>query len=233
MTLMAGGLDAQTFQGRVVDERDDRPVATALVRLVDQEGEDQGVSIADSTGFYRIVAPGPGVYRLEAARLGYRNFETPLLAAEVEGGIYPIDLLLQAAPVELPGFTVQANRVPDDVVDRQVRRMIGISIQSLRYAPMHFEDLRRHIEMGRDLEGAVRATSLPGLTVSHPIDGPCFSLRARGCLTVYLNGLPLRRDFLTDVPLDMLQAVIIVSPNDGSMAYPGGAVLLYTEAWVR
>jgi hypothetical protein len=31
----------------------------------------------------------------------------------------------------------------------------------------------------------------------------------------------------------MLQAVIIVSPNDGSMAYPGGAVLLYTEAWVR
>jgi len=61
IALLPGHAEAQTFQGRVIDARDERAVATALVRLVDSEGEALAVSIADSAGFYSIEAPEPGM----------------------------------------------------------------------------------------------------------------------------------------------------------------------------
>lgn len=224
---------AQTFEGRVIDERDERPVPTALVRLVDEDGENRGVAIADENGGYRISAPGPGVYRLEAARLGYENFETPLLDAGADDGRYRIDLLLRPAPVALPGFTVETDAVPDEVVDQSIRLILGLSVASLRYRPIRRAEIQRNIEMGRGLEGALRWSNNAGLIVERTADGPCFSLRARGCLPIYLNGLRLNRDFIVDVPLDMLDAIVVVTPTDGSLAYPAGAILLFTDAWLR
>lgn len=104
--VLGGGppLAAQTIQGRVLDDQDDRPIVTALVRLVDAQGEQKGVSAADSSGFFRIVAPGPGVYRLQAERLGYDGFETPLLETQNPEGVYPIDLLMHRAPIPILGL---------------------------------------------------------------------------------------------------------------------------------
>ena len=51
---------AQTFLGSVLDDENEEPVVTALVRLITAAGEEQV-----------IEAPAPGVYRLKAARLGY------------------------------------------------------------------------------------------------------------------------------------------------------------------
>ena len=224
---------AQTFEGRVVDERDERPVPAALVRVVDRDGEQRGVAIADSAGFYRVVAPGPGVYRLEAARLGFENFMSPLLDAANEDAVYPIDLLLRAAPIELAGLTVETNRVSEQQADRQVRLMLGVSPRSLRNEPIGFDEIQEHIERGHDLEALMRWSDLPGMVVSYTSRGPCFSLRARGCLPVYLNGLRLNGEFMPDVPLDMVYRIVVVTPTDPVITYPGGAVLLYTEAWVR
>ena len=64
-------------------------------------------------------------------------------------------------------------------------------------------------------------------------DGPCFTLRGRGCLRVYLNGFPLERDFVDAVPLEMIYRIVLLTPTDPSPGYPGGAVLLYTEGWLR
>lgn len=222
---------AQTFEGRVVDERDDRPVSAALIRLVDAGGTAGGVAIADTDGFYRLTAPGPGVYRLEAARLGFQNFETPLLEGSADG-VYRIDLLLTAAPVELPGFTVETNRLSDEVADQSIRLMTGMSPASLRYAPIRASEIQRHIEMGRNLEGALRWSHASSLIVSYTTEGPCFSTRARGCLPVYLNGLQLNRDFMVDLPLDMVSTIVVLTPGE-TIAYSAGAILLYTEAWLR
>jgi Carboxypeptidase regulatory-like domain len=231
--MVPAPLRAQTFQGRVVDDRDERPVPMALVRLVDADGEQRAVSIADSTGFYRLRAPKPGVYRLEAARLGFEKYETPLLEAASAEGIYPIDLLMRAAPVELPGFTVETNRVSDEEADRRVRLTLGASVRSLRYEPIRFDEIQDHIANGRNLEDLMRWTNTVGMTVRYTTDGPCFSLRSRGCLPVYLNGMLLSRDFMPAVPLDMLYTIVVVTPTDPVITYPGGAVLLYTEAWLR
>ena len=96
-----------------------------------------------------------------------------------------------------------------------------------------FDAIQGHIMQGHNLEDLMRRTDRAGLIVRYTADGPCFSLRARGCLPVYLNGLRLNRDFMGDVPLDMLYTVVVVTPTDGVMQYGGGAVLLYTEAWLR
>lgn len=226
-------LAAQTIQGRVLDDQNESPIATALVRLVDESGKQRAVSIADSVGFYRLEAPEPGVYRLEAARLGFDNFETPLLDAASADGVYRIDLLMRAEPVELPGFTVQTNRVSDERVDKQITLILGASIRSLRYRPIRLEEIQDHVAKGHDLEDLMRWTNTAGMIVRRTTDGPCFSLRGRGCLPVYLNGLRLQRDFMSGFPLDMLYTIVVVTPTDPVLSYAAGAILLYTEAWVR
>ena len=226
-------LHAQTFQGRVVDDRDETPIPTALIRLVDEDGKQRAVSIADSAGFYRLDAPEPGVYRLEAARLGFENLETPLLEALNADGTYAVDLLMRAQPVELPGFTVETNRVSYEETDRQLQLILGSNVRALRYAPIRLEEIQDHIAKGHNLEDLMRWSNKVGLVVRRTNRGPCFQLRGRGCLSVYLNGLPLDSDFLGVFPLDMLYTILVVTPTDPVITYAGGALLLYTEAWVR
>lgn len=222
---------AQTFAGRVLDSFDESPVATALVRLVDAEGEQQAVAIADSAGTYQVVAPGPGVYRLEAARIGYENFETPMLEVARTDGTYPIDLVLTPEPVELAGFTV---RVTNEEADREIRRMIGLTPRSLRYDPIRYDEIQEHAARSRSLVDVMRWRAHAGMVVTYrPEEGPCFDVRRGGCLPVYLNGMLILKDFVEAVPLDMVHSIVIVTPTDASVIYPRGAVLLYSEAWLR
>lgn len=227
-----GALDAQVFRGRVLDDSDNTPVPTALVRLIDQDGDQRAVSIADSAGLYRIEAPGPGVYRLEAARIGYENFETPLLEAANPDGAYPIDLLLRAAPVEIQGFSIRASQASQERVDRLLRRDIGLAPSSLRYRPLTYDEITSHVERAHNLVDVVRWENFAGMVVRLDLEGWCFQLRGR-CLPVFLNGTPLLRDFVDTIPLDMIHTIAIVTAADGTMAYPSGAVLLFTEAWLR
>lgn len=226
-------IGAQTFEGRVLGSLDDRPVATALVRLVDGEGDAVAISIADSSGYYRVQAPAPGVYRLEATRLGFRSVESPLLDAATADGSYAIDLLMVPAPVELAGFTVAAERLSDEEVDRGIRLLLGTSPRALRYPPIRFDEIQDHIARGHELEDLLRWSSTAGMIVRQTSEGPCFSLRGRGCLPVFLNGLHLNRDFMGYVPLDMLHTIVVVTPTDPVAPWVVGGIMLYTEAWIR
>jgi hypothetical protein len=226
-------VSAQIFQGRVVDEEGGGAVEAALIRLVDADEGRHAVTISDENGRYRLEAPEPGVYRLEAARLGYQNFASPLLEASSDGATYPVDLLMASAPIELPGIRVEARRTSDAEADRQVRLMTGLHPASLRYRPIGYEQIQDHLAKAHTLVDVMR-WDVPSLIVTRRSEqGPCFSLRGRGCLPVYLNGLPLHRDFIEAAPLEMTYRIVIVTPTDGSIVYPGGAVLLYTEAWLR
>ncbi|MGD8279370.1 MAG: carboxypeptidase-like regulatory domain-containing protein, partial [Gemmatimonadota bacterium] len=142
---MPGAVAGQTFQGRVLGSSGEGPVPTALVRLVDEGGEQRAISIADSAGFYRLRAPAPGVYRLEAERVGYRPVESPLLEAGSADGVYPIDLEMVSAPVELRGLTVEADRLSEERADRSVQMITGLSPKSLRFRPVTYEMLQDHL----------------------------------------------------------------------------------------
>ena len=229
--LSADDAAGQEIRGRVLDERTDLPVATALVRLVEEGGESMSVTLADSAGVYRLRVPGPGTFRLQAERIGYSELETPLLRAVNPEAVYPLDLLMTPAPVELEGFTIETDRVPDEQVDRSVRQMIGVSIASMRYRPIRFDQIQAHIESGRVLEDVVRWEARAGLLVRRTLEGTCYEMRG-ACVPVYLNGVRVNQLFTGDWPLDMVYTIVLVSPKE-TIAYPGGAILLYTEGWVR
>ena len=203
-------------------------MAEALIRLVDDRGDDRAVSLADSVGRYRIEAPRPGEYRLVAERIGYDAFETPLLEASAADGRYAIDLLMRRSPVPIRGIEVSVEQA-----ERQIRLMVGMSPRSLRVAPLHREQILDYAERGYDLEDVMRWQSVPGLVVRRTDEGwPCFQVRGRGCLPVYLNSFRLTSDFIDATPVDLASSIVILMPKE-SILYPGGAVLLYTEAWIR
>jgi len=219
-------VSAQAIQGRVLDDRDDRAIATALVRLVDASGEERAITAADSAGFYRIEAPEPGVYRLQAERLGYDPFETPLLETLSPDGTYPIDLLMRRSPIPIRGLEVTT-----DQVDMRLRSETGLNPRAYRWEPIRYDQLQDHVAQARDLTAVMRWESR-GIVVRQTLQGPCFQVRGRTCLPVYLNGFLLNPEIVESVPLDMLHTIAVLAPSE-SMMYPAGAVLLYTDAWLR
>lgn len=219
--------EGQAVEGRVLDEEDERPVPTALVRLVDESGADVAVTTADSAGRYRVEAEDPGVYRLLAERIGYETMETPLLEMERTDGTYPVDLLLRPAPIPIEGL-----QVTDRELDRRMRLVVGRSPRTLRWGMIGRQELLNHVERTHDLTDLMRWGNHPGIEVLETDDGPCYQVRRYGCLPAYLDGFPLTRKTFDLVPLDMLHTVVLVAPNE-SVTYPGGAVLMFTEAWLR
>lgn len=220
-------LFAQTVQGRVLDVEDDRPVPTALVRLLDADGDERALAAADTTGRYTIVAPEPGIYRLRAQRIGYEVMETPLLEMGRADGTYPLDLLVERAPIPIPGLEV-TNRD----MDRQVGLLVGVSPAALRHRPVRREELRDHVDRSHDLTDLVRWGNYAGIEVMEYDDGPCYLVRRYGCLPVYLDGFALTPEAFELVPLDMLHTVMVLRANE-TIQYPAGAVLMFTPGWVR
>lgn len=220
-------VSAQTIQGRILELSSQRPVPTALVRLLDDSGEIRSVSAADSVGAFRIAAPAPGTFRLEVERIGYETLMTPLLDAPNPEGVYPVELLLERSPVPIAGLEVTA-----EMVDGRLQSMTGRDPRSLRWQPFYREALVSHVERAHDLTDLMRWSNLAGIEVFEYRDGPCYLMRRYGCLPVFLNGVELIPEIFDNLPLDMLETVAVLSPTE-SVLYPDGGILLYTDAWIR
>src|SRR5687768_15016685 len=73
---------AQSIVGRVVDHNTNTAIVAGDVHLLDRTGMVRARSIADTAGWFRLVAPVPGTYRLRAASLGYSTVESIELALD-------------------------------------------------------------------------------------------------------------------------------------------------------
>lgn len=218
---------AQIFQGRVLDVESETPVATALVRLLDDGGRDVGFSLADSLGAYRLAAPGPGAYRLLAERIGYAASETPLLEVTNPDGVYPVDLTARRVPLPIAGVEVTVARQQE--LERAVQLVTGTNPRSLRTPPIPRRVIEDHLARGHALPDLVRWTNAPIIVKGYGRDR-CFEYRGR-CMGVLLNGVRLDPDFWDILPLDMVETIVIVGTNE-SIAY-GNTILLYTAGWLR
>ena len=218
----------QRFVGRVGDESG-RPVPTALVSLVDVDGTVVSVSIADAEGDYLLEAPAPATYRLEGARIGYDPVETPLLEVRNADRTYRVDLEMRSSPIPIEGISVEVDRVD---IERSLQLIVGMHPNSLRNEIIHYEEIQNHIERGHDLPDLVRWSNTASLLVFRTPDGPCFSVRRGGCLQVHLNGHELPQGLTDAIPLDMAYAIAILMPGE-TVLYPRGAVLVFTENWLR
>ncbi len=221
---------AQVFEGRVLDDGDGRPVATALVRLLTPDLEPVALTVADALGRYRIEVPGPGRYHLAAERIGFDPVTSHLLEVNDPDGTYAIDVGMRAVPLPLSGFVVTAERFAE--IERGITHQIGISPTALRVPPLMRPDIDAHLEKAHALSDVVRWSGVPSVIVKETTEGPCFQWRTRHCIEVYLNGFHIDAGFIDTVPLDMVETIVFVLPNE-SIVYEAGAVLLYTEGWIR
>lgn len=225
----AAPLGAQTLQGRVTDDEDGRSIAVAVVRLLDAEGSSLSLVLADSAGAYRLEAPGPGDYHVEAERLGYETTRSPLLGVADPDGVYPVDITMRKAPLGLEGLTVTADRL--EKIQRGVQHEIGMSPRSLRVTPIQRTEIEDHLAKGHDVTDLVRWENLPSVIVKQTREGPCFQYRQRGCIDVYVNGFKIDASLVPVLPLGVVETIVVVLPGE-SIAYPGGGILLYTPAWL-
>jgi hypothetical protein len=161
--MAAAPLSAQTLQGRVTDDADARPVAVAIVRLLDAEGEPVVLVLADSAGSYRLEAPEPGEYLLEAERLGYETTRSPLLAVADPAGAYAVDISMTRAPLGLEGITVTADRLEE--IERGVRHEVGTHPRSLRVEPIPRSTIEEHLAKAHDVVDLVRWENVPSFVV--------------------------------------------------------------------
>lgn len=220
---------AQQLLGRVIEEGTSRGVPAVLVRLIDEADEARALSITDSLGAYVLGVPGAGEYRITTEAFGYETFLSPPLAVG-EQPSYRVDVEVARAPLPVPGLVVSAERMA--ALERGLRLILGVSPRSLRNEPILRAEIEDHLDRAHGITDLIRWSNLPSIVTRESTDGPCFQWRARGCIPVYLNGMPVAQDMVSMLPLDMVETIVVVQPNE-TIAYNGGAILLYTAAWIR
>lgn len=220
---------AQLLRGRVVDADDGRAVPQALIRLVDEDGKDQAVNIADSAGTYVVSVPGPGTYRIVAERVGFEPFRSPLLSVASDR-TYPVDIELDRAPVPIPGLVVTGRRFEE--LERGLHLMLGQNPKSLRNLPILRPAIEDHLTRGHNVTDMVRWSNLASVVVKRTLEGPCFQWRGKGCMPVFLNGVQVAPEMVPILPLNMVEVAVILGRGE-SIVYPHGGVMLYTAGWIR
>jgi hypothetical protein len=225
---LQGPLVGQELRGRVLEAGSETGVAAALVRLIDAEGEVEGLAVSDSSGIYRLSTPGPGDYRLTVEAYGYAPLRSHLLAVG-ERDSYAVSLELAPTPVPITGLRVSADRFEE--LEDGLRLVIGVHPRSLRYEPILRPQIEDHIDKAHGLTELVRWSNAASIVTRESRDGPCFQWRNRHCMPVYLNGAELTPEVIPVLPLDMIDMIVIMTPGE-SAAYASGAVLLYTPGWI-
>lgn len=97
-------VSAQELRGTVVDSASRRPIASAVLVLVDESGAARARTITNDRGQYRLAVPAEA-RRIRALRLGFRAREIALVAGATE-----LDIAMLVIPTLLEKVTVQAAR---------------------------------------------------------------------------------------------------------------------------
>ncbi|HEX2080929.1 MAG TPA: carboxypeptidase-like regulatory domain-containing protein [Longimicrobium sp.] len=105
LAVNARALDAQRVNGRLLDAETGAPIAGATLLLVNEQGQTVHSVVSNGAGGFELRAPAPGIYRLRASRLGYREGTSrPVdLAAN---GVLSVELRLTSSAVQLEPLTV-------------------------------------------------------------------------------------------------------------------------------
>jgi len=223
---------AQNITGQVISELNGAPAATALVRLLDRSEKVLDTALADSLGRFRLRVPEPGEFFIDAQHISYDYFRSPLLATSDTDRDFSFDLELKPAPIQLEGITVTAVQAG---VDRWLRGRIGMRAVTLSHAPIMGVSIQTARLRNHTVVDLLRNNPVPGMTIMAPANGPCFQLRARGCATIVLDGARITREIVEAIPMDMIEAVLVLENNEVPMSWEirGGVVLILTRGSVR
>jgi hypothetical protein len=172
-------LGAQVIRGKLIEDGSDRHIADGTIHLLDASGTTVDLTVTDPVGAFRLVAPGPGRYRLEGTRIGYATAVTREIDLE-KGDTVEVTFRLSPKGIPLDPITVRASNGKERGRDAFARRcalgkgtcLTSDSIQKLN--PVYPSDVFR---------------TVPGIYVDYARgpQGRVMTLKGWGCFVVFYN----------------------------------------------
>jgi hypothetical protein len=108
LTLVTSDLlVAQAVRGRLVEADSGAPVAGGLIVMFDLEGTEVASTVTGSQGTYHVRAPGAGVFRLRAERIGFESSLSGEIAL-LSGQVVTEELAASSTAIVLPVLTVES-----------------------------------------------------------------------------------------------------------------------------
>lgn len=172
LLLGTSDLCAQAVRGRLLDASSGDPVTGALIVLLDSDGDEIGSTVTSARGTYHVRAPGAGVFRLRAERIGFENSlsETITLLA---GQTVSREITASSSAVVLPALAVESDtecRVrPEEgyatyVLWEEARKALEITEGTSAAFRFDAEMYQKHVNLwGQPLEeGEVQLVSYAG-----------------------------------------------------------------------
>lgn len=233
--------DAQTIQGRVLDQENEQPVGGAIVILVEREGDERVRALADSVGRFIVTPPEAGEYYVVAERFGYFETRSPLIALSTEGTA-ALDLLLVPEPIGLEGIEVSVEERAELELEQ-----LGLTPRRLgnRWIGRdRIDAIPVKLDMGAVLERTaqanIRVIRPENLTLGSDPLGLCVALqqaRTAGgmgtCALIVLDGVPISGVGAMDIDPEAIESIAILEPIEASTFYGtaggSGAVLVWTR----
>jgi len=105
--MTATELGAQAVRGRLLDADSGEPVAGALILLVDTRGAEVASTVTSARGTYQVQAPGAGVFRLRAERIGFQNSYSGEIRL-LSGQTLTEELTASSSAIVLPILSVES-----------------------------------------------------------------------------------------------------------------------------
>jgi len=105
--LAAGNDPAVT--GRVIEDRTERPITGAEVRVADPSGRVVARTLSGTDGRFSIDLPGAGDYAVTASHVGHAPASPRRFTSAASGSVF-VELRLSVAPVALEEITVETRR---------------------------------------------------------------------------------------------------------------------------
>ncbi len=152
---------AQSIRVRTIEAETGRPIAGAIVVLLDSAGRRVVQGLTDDLGRISFSAPAPGSYRLKADRIGHPGVTGPYFTSDVTE---PITLEMPAERFELPELAVSGTSVCGHRDNNETARLWdeirkALSASQITASSETVELLVRRFIRYRSLSGSLRSDS--------------------------------------------------------------------------
>ncbi|NIM49770.1 MAG: hypothetical protein GTN62_05870 [Gemmatimonadales bacterium] len=177
------------------------PVARATVLLLGPSDSVHAVTQSTPQGWFELTAPGPGLFRLQVSRWGYRGVSSePLEVARGQMVDLRANLRYLVAPPDSAVPDTAPRRVVEPLAAFSQRRASGITLFSFNQSEIE--------ERAAETLLALVAT-VHGARVTGPPEQRSVALNASSCPpAVYIDGHPaVTWQFLRTLPIEWVAAV--------------------------
>jgi hypothetical protein len=220
----AGGASAQSVIGRVFDVATNEALAGSEVRLLSAGGEVQQRALADTAGLFRLQAPLPGKYYLEAELLGFERSRSELLDLPVSRELN-VEVRLSRTAIPLDPIRVIAVRNYGTRLSDFYRRAEWAANSGFGKVYTRADIDRINAPFSRLYAGIIKA-----------VDNSEWVAEPRiGCQAVsYLDGIEARLSEIDMIPVNQLEGVEIyvgmqIPPEYLRARGPCAVVLFWTR----